>query len=146
MVFGKLVSGSEKNEQMQQITDIRNSVLGQELQLPIKEEPDAFCMYALAYEGETPVATGGISFDGASYKMKEVAVLPEFLRKKYGDFIVRLLIDKAMMSGAQMINADVLQGAVPLFETVGFKASGALYEKDGKQWLPMQLQAESIHK
>ena len=27
--------------------------------------------------------------------MKEVAVLPEFRRKKYGDFIVRLLIDKA---------------------------------------------------
>ena len=50
------------------------------------------------------------------------------------------------MSGAQMINADVLQGAVLLFETVGFKASGELYEKDGKQWLPMQLQAESIHK
>ena len=44
MVFGKLVSGSEKNEQMQQVTDIRNAVLGQELQLPIKEEPDAFCM------------------------------------------------------------------------------------------------------
>ena len=85
MVFGKLVSGSEKNEQMQQVTDIRNAVLGQELQLPIKEEPDAFCMYALAYEGETPVATGGISFDGASYQMKEVAVLPKFRRKKYGD-------------------------------------------------------------
>ena len=67
-------------------------------------------------------------------------------RKKYGDFIVRLLIDKAMMSGAQMINADVLQEAVPLFETVGFTTSGELYEKDGKQWLPMQLQAGSIHK
>lgn len=115
MVFGKLVSGSEKNEQMQQVTDIRNAVLGQELQLPIKEEPDAFCMYALAYEGETPVATGGISFDGASYQMKEVAVLPEFRRKKYGDFIVRLLIDKAMMSGAQMIKADVLQGSGTAF-------------------------------
>ena len=98
MVFGKLVSGSEKNEQMQQVTDIRNAVLGQELQLSIKEEPDAFCMYALAYEGETAVATGGISFDGESYQMKEVAVLPKFRRKKYGDFIVRLLIDKAMMS------------------------------------------------
>ena len=78
--------------------------------------------------------------------MKEVAVLPKFRRKKYGDFIVRLLIDKAMMSGAQMINADVLQEAVPLFETVGFTTSGELYEKDGKQWLPMQLQAGSIHK
>ena len=44
MVFGKLVSGSEKNEQMQQVTDIRNAVLGQELQLSIKEEPDALCI------------------------------------------------------------------------------------------------------
>ena len=53
--------------------------------------------------------------------MKEVAVLPEFRRKKYGDFIVRLLIDKAMMSGAQMINADVLQGAVPLLRQLDLK-------------------------
>ena len=28
-----------------------------------------------------------------------------------------------------MINADVLQEAVPLFETVGFTTSGELYEK-----------------
>lgn len=65
MVFGKLVSGSEKNEQMQQVTDIRNAVLGQELQLPIKEEPDAFCMYALAYgRGNGGWQPGGIFFRG----------------------------------------------------------------------------------
>ena len=110
MVFGKLVSGSEKNEQMQQVTDIRNAVLGQELQLSIKEEPDAFCMYALAYEaGNGSCKPAGFPFDGESYQMKEV-VAAEVSQKKYGDFIVRLLIDKAMMSGAQMIKADVLQG------------------------------------
>ena len=38
-------------------------------------------MYALAYEGDTPVATGGIAFDGESYRIQEVAVLPEFRRK-----------------------------------------------------------------
>ena len=36
--------------------------------------------------------------------------------------------------------------AVQLFETVGFTSYGELYEKNGKQWLPMQLQAGSIHK
>lgn len=146
MVFGKLVGGSEKNEQMQQVTAIRDAVLVQELQLSIQEEPDAFCMYALVYEGETAVATGGISYDGESCQMKEVAVLPAFRGKKYGDFIVRLLIDKAMMSGAQMIDADVLQEVVQIFETVGFQAAGELYEKDGKRWFPMQLQTKNVHK
>ena len=131
MVFGKLVSGSEKNEQTRQVADIRSRVLEEECGLKIEAEPEAFCMYALAYEGDTPVATGGITFDGESYRIQEVAVLPEFRRKKYGDFIVRLLIDKAMLSGAQTIEADVLQ---------------VWYEKEGRQWQPMQLQAGNIHK
>ena len=78
--------------------------------------------------------------------IQEVAVLPEFRRKKYGDFIVRLLIDKAMLSGAQTIEADVLQGAEILFQEVGFAEAGAWYEKEGRQWQPMQLQAGNIHK
>ena len=51
MVFGKLVSGSEKNEQTRQVADIRSRVLEEECGLKIEEEPEAFCMYALAYEG-----------------------------------------------------------------------------------------------
>ena len=135
MVFGKLVSGSEKNEQTRQVADIRSRVLEEECGLKIEAEPEAFCMYALAYEGDTPVATGGITFDGESYRIQEVAVLPEFRRKKYGDFIVRLLIDKAMLSGAEV-----------LFQGVGFAEAGAWYEKEGRQWQPMQLQAGNIHK
>ena len=57
MVFGKLVSGSEKNEQTRQVADIRSRVLKEECGLKIEAEPEAFCMYALAYEGDTPVAT-----------------------------------------------------------------------------------------
>ena len=75
MVFGKLVSGSEKNEQTRQVADIRSRVLEEERGLKIEAEPEAFCMYALAYEGDTPVATGGIAFDGESYRIQEVAVL-----------------------------------------------------------------------
>lgn len=146
MVFGKLVSGSENNEQMQQVMKIRRAVLEQELNLSISAEADAFCMYGLAYEGENAVATGGITFDGERYQMKDVAVLPEYRRSKFGDFIVRLLIDKAMMSGAQKIDADVLQEAVPLFESIGFQTTGEGYEKDGRQWIPMQLTVGNIHK
>lgn len=146
MVFGKLVSGSEKNEQTRQVADIRSRVLKEECGLKIEAEPEAFCMYALAYEGDTPVATGEITFDGESYRIQEVAVLPEFRRKKYGDFIVRLLIDKAMLSGAQTIEADVLQGAEILFQKVGFAEAGTWYEKEGRQWQPMQLQTGNIHK
>lgn len=88
------------------------------------------------------MATGGITFDGESYRIQEVAVLPEFRRKKYGDFIVRLLIDKAMLSGAQTIEADVLQGAEVLFQEVGFAEAGTWYEKEGRQWQPMRCRRE----
>ena len=65
MVFGKLVSGSEKNEQTRQVADIRSRVLEEECGLKIEAEPEAICMYALAYEGGYP---GGdrrkLLFDG----------------------------------------------------------------------------------
>lgn len=44
MVFGKLVSGSEKNEQTRQVADIRSRVLKEECGLKIEAEPEAFCM------------------------------------------------------------------------------------------------------
>ena len=90
MVFGKLVSGSEKNEQTRQVADIRSRVLEEECGLKIEAEPEAFCMYALAYEGDTPVEI--------------------------------------------------------LFQKVGFAEAGTWYEKEGRQWQPMQLQTGNIHK
>lgn len=55
MVFGKLVSGSEKNEQTRQVADIRSRVLKEECGLKIEAEPEAFACMPLAYEGDTPV-------------------------------------------------------------------------------------------
>lgn len=146
MIFGKLISGSEESEQTRQIAAIRKQVFCEELKIPVNEETDAFAMYALAYEGETAVGTGAMTFDGEQYEIRDVAVLPEYRRKQYGDFLVRLLIDKAIMSGAQQIAAEVLTDAVPLFTKIGFETSGESYERSGKNWQPMQLKAGNLHK
>lgn len=51
MVFGKLVSGSEKNEQTRQVADICSRVLEEECGLKIEEEPEAFACTPLRMKG-----------------------------------------------------------------------------------------------
>ena len=55
------------------VADIRSRVLEEECGLKIEEEPEAFCMYALAYEGGYPGGDRGNGFGrGESYRIQEV--------------------------------------------------------------------------
>ena len=146
MVRGKFYSGQDD---LTEIFHIRKSVFCEELGLdPAIEEDgqDAYCMHVLAYDGELPVAVGRISFDGWDFVISRVAVLPEYRRKKFGDFIVRMLIDKAMMSNATQIQAEVFEENVPFFETIGFQIAGDAGVLGSKKQLKMILDTDSIHK
>ena len=51
MVFGKLVSGSEKNEQTRQVADIRSRVLEEECGLKIEADRRLFACMPLRMKG-----------------------------------------------------------------------------------------------
>lgn len=95
-----------------------------------KQEEDASAIFALAYEtekhtekaGETllPVAAGRLLFLEDCYEVDEIAVKKEYRRKKYGDFIVRMLVDKAFVMGAQEVIAVVPQECEAFFTSIGF--------------------------
>lgn len=144
MVFGKFISGAGD---LYGPLKIREKVFAEELGLSGPESlPDEFCMHALAYEGGKPVGTGRILFDGDSFTIAGLAVLPEYRGRKYGDFVLRLLIDKAMMSNAQEIRLDALEGTEKFFEKVGFSCAGRTFGRAGRSWTPMVLYTEQIHK
>ena len=78
-------------------------------------------MHVLAYDNGVPVAVGRICYDGWEFVISKVAVLKEHRHKMYGDFIVRMLIDKAMMSGATEIKLESPQSCAEFFKRIGFE-------------------------
>ena len=145
MVRGRMLSGVDR---LDDINLIQNKVFVEELNIPADMGmDDAFCMHALALDEESkPCAIGKIMFDGDTFTISGVAVLAQYRRQKYGDFIVRLLVDKAIMSNASEMYSDVLEGTEKLFESIGFETCAQSYVKYGKTWIPMKLDVSNIHK
>lgn len=144
MVFGKFVT--EKKD-MDLVREICDKVFREELGLNLSGAmTDEFCMNALVYAGEEPVAVGRIMYDGERFSISEIAVLPEYRGEKYGDFMVRLLVDKAMMSNAREIHLDAFHGTEGFFAAIGFETDGEMFEGFGGMWQPMILRTEKIHK
>lgn len=146
MVRGKFYSGQDD---LTEVLDIRTQVFVEEMGIAEAIEndgQDAFCMHAVAYEDALPVATGRISYDGWDFVISKVAVCPDQRGKKYGDFIVRMLIDKAMMANADKVQAEVFEDAEPFFETIGFVKTEDREYLAGHKMIQMVLHTDAIHK
>lgn len=68
----------------------------------------------------TYTGAGRITYDLDYFVIDSVCVLPEYRNHKYGDFIVRILADKAIECGAKKVYAYVPSACVSLFEKIGF--------------------------
>lgn len=113
MIEGKYLSGQED---LSEVYELRREVLQQELGLEEEldlDGQDEWAVHAVACQGETAVAVGRILFDGEHYSISHVAVRRELRRQGYGDFVVRLLINRAMLAGAQELYAQVLLPGMP---------------------------------
>lgn len=146
MVRGKFYSAQDD---LSRIKMIREQVFQREMGIPAEVEEDGqdpFCMHVIALDGETPVATGRISYDGWEFVISKVAVLSEQRGKKYGDFVVRMLVDKAMMSNADKVKVEAFEEAAGFFETIGFERLGEAGELAGRSLVEMELKTDQIHK
>ena len=126
MIMGKyFMQGDDLYEPF----SVRRAVFVEELN---DAEPAAFdgadsdCIHALAYDDErVPVATGRLRLhEDGTFEIGFVAVLADKRRQKLGDFIVRLLLDRAFLCGATEIRLTARPGSVPFFESIGFAACG----------------------
>ncbi len=71
-------------------------------------------------ERKNPVATGRIQFDGSRCEIGQVAVLQEYRRLGYGDFTVRMLINKAFTAGIYNVECRAGEESRGFFEKIGF--------------------------
>lgn len=101
--------------------------------------PDAFCMYALVCtpDGE-PAAVGTALFDGTEYTIAGLGVRKAERGNGYGDFLLRMLLDRALASHARKVFCDAPAGTEGFFTRLGFVPCGEAFAEDGVTWVPLE--------
>jgi predicted GNAT family N-acyltransferase len=138
MIQGKLLS---YGDDLKEVYEIRQEVFVDELGYPREYERDGLdseAIHVLVYEqekGANPskekvVATGRITLEGNSCSISKIAVLKEYRNKEYGDFAVRMLINKAFTAGIGEVRVEVTSKTAEFFRKIGFQY-GEMAEDSG---------------
>ncbi len=147
LIQGKLLpQGSDLSD----VYSIRRKVFVEEMKLPEGaeyDEQDDLSVYVIVYEeagSKKAVATGRISFDGESCEISDIAVLKEYRNKKYGDFTVRMLLNKAFTSGIHVVKSMVYSESVAFFEKIGFHIISDELLNQNRAFYLMEINAKDI--
>ncbi|MBE6014176.1 MAG: GNAT family N-acetyltransferase [Lachnospiraceae bacterium] len=135
------------NDDLSDVHSIRKAVFTDELGIPSDVEADdndMMAMHAVLEAEGGMVATARMKFDGDTFELDKVAVLPHHRRQGYADFVVRMLLDKVFLADGKIIYANVTKEAVPFFETIGFVSTGAEFAEHGLTLIPMKVEKGSV--
>ncbi len=145
MVYGRF---AKEKQDLDTANELIFRVLTEECDLAADDGEDLFVLTALVFDGAEEsaraVGAGRLFFDGASPEIGDVAVLPEYRGSGYGDFLVRLLVDKALFAHARGIRVNARCGTENFFQKIGFRIEGDTYEARGGRWQPMVLSGNMI--
>ncbi len=149
MIQGKyLYYGDDLSEAF----EIRKQVFVLEQGVSLEAEFDNYddlAVHVIVYDkadNKNPVATGRVYHDGNNYKIGRIAVIKEERGKQYGDFVVRLLINKAFLSGADEIIINAQVSAIPFYAKIGFIAYGKIFKEAGIDHISMRLKPGTLCK
>ena len=127
LIQGKILS---HGNDLSDVYMIRRKVFIEEMGIPEEVEfdgQDENAMHVIVYEeaaNKKAVATGRICFDGTNCLIGHIAVLKEHRYKKYGDFTVRMLLNKSFTAGIHDISVLSFNDTVAFFEKIGFHIDG----------------------
>ena len=110
---------------------IRFEVFVEEQRVPAEielDEMDARCVHAVAFEGESPVATGRLLPDGHIGRM---AVLKAWRGRGIGGEILQRLMQAARERGDPRIVLAAQVHAVEFYRRHGFSVTGGVYQEAG---------------
>ncbi len=110
---------------------IRFRVFVEEQGVPLEielDEHDAASLHALAFEGETPVATGRLLPDGHIGRM---AVLAAWRGRGIGALLLKSLVEKARERGDAQVALSAQVHALRFYRRHGFVEEGGQYVEAG---------------
>lgn len=132
MIYSKWVIGAMPPE----AETIRREVFLQEQGFSAQSQFDAMderSWHLLVEEGGQTVATGRLALDEKGcWKLGCIAVLPAFRGKHIGDFVVRLLVDRALSMPPAPIYVIAQQHAVNFYRRIGFVPEGEPFAIEGR--------------
>ncbi|BBF44601.1 acetyltransferase GNAT family protein [Lachnospiraceae bacterium KM106-2] len=100
---------------LKQIAKIREEVFKEELDII-----DQTAIHVLVSEADKYVAAGRVYINDDLFYIDKIAVVAEERHKYYGDFVARMLIDKAFQSGADQIFTYADKDTKKFFMRIGF--------------------------
>ena len=111
------------------------------------DEQEQFAVHALVYQGLNQinaVATGRIVFDGDTCTMNYIAVLNEYRGNHYGDFAVRLLLNKAFNVEIEKIIVNSPLTCIGFYEKIGFVQEGGEFIEAGVSQVKMSICSKGV--
>lgn len=147
MIKGKFLTAGDP--ETQKCFAVREKVFVEEQNCPPEEEFDAvdrYAMFAAVYnEADEVVGTGRVYMDDeGNYHAGRIAVLKEARGNSYGEFIVRMLCDRAFANGAKQVHIGAQVQAIGFYEKIGFRVCGESYDDVAIPHKPMVLQREDF--
>ena len=104
-------------------------------------------MHVIVYEEagrRNAVATGRIIYNGQDCQIGRIAVLKEFRGKKYGDFTVRMLLNRAFTAGINEVTINCHQSAEEFYKKIGFQRVGNNFNEAGISHCKMIINVKDI--
>ena len=147
LVQGKLLT---YGDDLSEVFAIRRKVFVEEQKIPDSIEFDGYdseAMHVIVYEeagSKIAVATGRIIYNGQDCQIGRVAVLKEFRGKKYGDFTVRMLLNKAFTAGINEVTINCQQSAEEFCSKIGFHRVGCNFTEAGISYCKMIINVKDI--
>lgn len=132
------------NNLLEQVKSLRKDVFILEQHKTEQEEYDEYdktALFCIVLEDDHTVkATGRLNIlEDGTYKIGRIAVDKNARGKKYGDMVVRMLVNRAIESGAQKVLVGAQIKAVGFYESIGFHISGEEYIEAGIPHIPMYI-------
>jgi predicted GNAT family N-acyltransferase len=149
MIHGELLS--DKND-LTEVFKIRKIVFVDELGIPEEKEFDEYdkiAVHGIVYNGSSnieTIATGRLIYDGETAKLDKIAVRREFRGCSYGDFLVKMLLNKAFLMGIKEVTLISELSVEGFFREIGFKRNGDSYFESNKEYCRMLIHNQDINR
>jgi len=147
IIEGKLIPFGED---LTEVFDIRRKVFVEEQGIPEKiafDKYDYLAIHAIVFQGTNQgkaIATGRIVYDGDSCRLGFIAVLKECRGNQYGDFVVRMLMNKAFNAGVKRISVNAQVASVKFYKKIGFIQEGEEFIADGIRQISMIISRDCL--
>lgn len=152
-IQGKFMTYSDD---LTEVIKIRREVFIMEQHKTEEEEFDQYdkeAVFCVVYEENNnmtdriAVGTGRlIRLENGDFKIGRIAVRKEYRGQQYGDMLVKMLVNKAFMSGADEVYVGAQIKAQGFYEKIGFQAYGDVYTEANILHIPMVLKKVNLCK